>query len=193
MKRTEEKFILNVSFGGKKIPLDKAQAKKYAIAGLKAEKYDSVLNNLEALAKREKVSVKEFVEKLKADKDETYKALVLEKVGGDEELAQKLIALENPSCENSADNDEIKVINKYFPQYKSVGDIPSEALIINETKNIPLFDAILRYHFFENKKCDDDLKNREKNEQGTAGSLKTKDTEYGMNYISAMLKAIKNN
>ena len=32
--------------------------------------------------------------------------------------------------------------------------------------------------------------NREKNKQGAVGSLKSKDTDYGMSYINAMLKAI---
>ncbi|MBQ5590938.1 MAG: hypothetical protein IIU65_04595 [Clostridia bacterium] len=39
---------------------------------------------------------------------------------------------------------------------------------------------------------DEEVKNREENKEKEVGSLKSNDTDYGVSYINAMLKAIKN-
>ncbi len=92
--------------------------------------------------------------------------------------------------ENTADIGDLK---KYFPEYDSYENIPKEAKDISEKENIPIFDAYLRYRFFQDKKVEEEKKNREKNSEGAVGSLKTHDSDYGLSYINAMLKAIRKN
>lgn len=191
MKTTDEK-IIKINFGGKRLGFTYEKAKKFIKLGLKAEKYDSVLNDLEFLAKREKMTLDEFVKSLKSQKDELLTSSILEKVNGDEELAQKLISFENSLAKSDIENskDELAEIHEHFDEYKSYDDIPDEAIILSETKNISLFDAILRYLFFQSKQIEKEHKNREKNKQGAVGSLKTNEADYGLSYISAMMKAI---
>lgn len=190
MKTTEQKEFI-VKIGSKTIKFDEKQAKKYIRLGVEAEKYESVLSDLKVLSKRENLSVEEFVKSLKLKCDETLKTRLLEKVGGDEELAQKLMKLELEEKPES-EKDDFKQISEYFNEYKSYEDIPADALILSETKNISLFDAILRYLFFEAKKQEKEHENRQKNKQRAVGSLKTNEADYGLSYISAMLKAINN-
>lgn len=191
MKTTDEK-IIRINFGGKRLTLTNEKAKKFIKLGLKAEKYDSVLKDLEFLAKREKLSLDEFVKAIKSQKDELLSSSILEKVNGDEELAQKLIDYENSLAESDPQekSDELAEVLEHFSEYKSYDDIPDEAIILSETKNISLFDALLRYLFFQSKLIEKEHQNREKNKQGAVGSLKTNEADYGLSYISAMMKAI---
>ena len=191
MKTTDEK-IIRINFGGKRLSFTQTGAKRFIKLGLKAEKYESVLSDLEFLAKRDNLSLDEFVKALKSHKDELFKSSILEKVNGDEELAQKLISYENSLIENGRveKSDELSEIREHFDEYKTYDDIPDEAIILSETKNISLFDAILRYLFFQSKQIEKEHQNREKNKQGAVGSLKTNEADYGLSYISAMMKAI---
>ena len=180
---------LNVKIGSKTIKFDESQAKKYIKLGVKAEKYESVLSVLEELSKREKLSVDEFVNSIKTERDNSLKEKLLAKVNGDEELAQKLMDLETKKAD---EKDDFSLVLEHFKEYKSYDDIPSEAIIISETKSISLFDAVLRYLFFQSKLIEKEQKNRQKNKQRAVGSLKTNEVDYGLSYISAMLKAINN-
>lgn len=89
------------------------------------------------------------------------------------------------------DNADFDVLKQHFPEIKSADDVPKEAERISKKENIPIFDAYLRYLFFENKRIKEEQENREKNIMNTVGSLKSADSDYGMSYINAMLKAIR--
>ncbi len=187
--KTTEKLELKVKIGEKTIKFDETKAKKFIKLGVKAEKYQSVLKDLEVLSKRENLSVDEFVRLIKAEKEGALKQRFLEKVNGDEELAQKLMDLET---EKTVEKDEFSIISEYFKEYKTYDDIPTDAIILSETKSISLFDAILRYLFFQSKLIEKEQENRRKNKTRAVGSLKTNEADYGLSYISAMLKAINN-
>lgn len=194
MAKAENKFVLDINFAGRKISLDKALAKKYALLGLKAEKYSLSLEILKLLAAREKKSPEEFMQDLKKEKDDALKSSLLEKVGGDEDLAEKLFNLENDSAGKfkTKKKGDFEEINEYFSNYKTADDLPDEVLILSELKGISLFDSLLRYKLLQHQKAEKEQKNREKNMQKGVGSLQTNDTDYGFSYISAMLRGINN-
>ncbi|MBQ4155676.1 MAG: hypothetical protein IJD90_02595 [Clostridia bacterium] len=189
--KTTEALELNVKIGSKTIKFDSSQAKKYIKLGVKAEKYESVLSILEELSRRESLSVDEFVSLIKTERDSSLKEQLLAKVNGDEKLAQKLLELQSQD-KNEDKKDDFVLLSEHFKEYKSYDDIPSEAIILSETKSISLFDAVLRYLFFQSKQIEKEQKNRQKNKQRAVGSLKTNEADYGLSYISAMLKAINN-
>ena len=93
---------------------------------------------------------------------------------------------------NKTDDSDFDVLKRNFPEFQSMEDVPKEAEQISEKENIPIFDAYLRYLFYQNKRIEEEQKNREKNSMKTVGSLKSADNDYGMSYINAMLKAIRN-
>ena len=93
---------------------------------------------------------------------------------------------------NKTDDSDFDVLKRNFPEFQSMEDVPKEAAQISEKENIPIFDAYLRYLFYQNKRIEEEQKNREKNSMKTVGSLKSADNDYGMSYINAMLKAIRN-
>ncbi len=189
--KTTEKEKFKVKIGLQTIGFDESQVEEYIKLGMKAEKHKSVFCTLQGLADRENLSVQEFVEKIKLQKDEALKSQLLEKVSGDEELAQKLFEMENQT-KTQEKKTETDLIFENFKEIKSLDDIPDEAKILSETKNISLFDALLRCLFFQSKQIEKEQKNREKNKQRAVGSLKTTGAECGLSYISAMLKAINN-
>ena len=189
--KTTEKSVFKVEIGKKTIKFDEAQAKKYIKLGLKAEKYQSVLEDLQVLSKRENLPVDEFVKSIKSQKEETLKQELLEKVNGDEKLVEQLMRLQDETTSNKT-KDDFELVSKHFKEFKTCEDIPTEALILSETKNISLFDAILRYLFFQSKQIEKEQKNRQKNKMRAVGSLKTNEVDYGLSYSSAMLKAINN-
>lgn len=90
-----------------------------------------------------------------------------------------------------SDNTDFDILKQNFPEIQSADDIPKEAESISKKENIPIFDAYLRYLFFQNKRIEEEQKNREKNSMNTVGSLKSADADYGMSYINAMVKAIR--
>ena len=192
MEQMNKKFVLNVSFGGKTISLSSSQAKKYALLGLEAEKHSEAIEILKNLAKSEGISPNEFMNKLKTERYNALKNSYLEKLGGDEALAEKLMQLENFVEPKTATKKAIDKITGNFAEYKSIDDLPDEVVLISELKGISLFDALLRYKFYERKKAEKEQQNRQKNFQNSVGSLKTNDVDYGLSYINAMLKGINN-
>ena len=75
--KTTEKLELKVKIGEKTIKFDETKAKKFIKLGVKAEKYQSVLKDLEVLSKRENLSVDEFVRLIKAEKEGALKRFAL--------------------------------------------------------------------------------------------------------------------
>lgn len=190
MEQTDKNFALKVKFGGKEISLSPTLAKKYSLAGLEAEKYQDAIDILKKLALKDGISPNEFMENLLLDRRNALKNSYLEKLNGDEVLAEKLMQLDNeikPKAKN-----KFEKISKIFSEYKTVKDLPDEVVLISELNNISLFDALLRYKFSELKKAENEELNRQKNYKSSVGSLKTNNVDYGYSYINALLKGINN-
>ena len=190
MEQTDKNFALKIKFGGKEISLSPALARKYSLAGLEAEKYQDAIVILKKLASKEGISPNEFMENLLLTRQKALKNSYLEKLNGDEALAEKLMQLDNeikPKAKN-----KFEKISKTFSEYKTIKDLPDEVVLISELNNISLFDALLRYKFFERKKAENEELNRQKNYKNSVGSLKTNNVDYGYSYINALLKGINN-
>ena len=74
-----------------------------------------------------------------------------EKCGGNEEIADYVIKLEN-GTKNDMGFNELK---KEFPQIGDISDLPEEVIENSELKGTMLLDEYLRYLHNENKKAAD--------------------------------------
>ena len=117
-----------------------------------------------------------------------------EEILNQEAIDCEVAEIEQPSSEtveeeNESHNqfDEIKI---HFPDIQSQDDLPKEVKDIAKEEKISYFDAYLRYLHFQEKRIESEKKNREQNNQNAVGSLKSDDTDLGLSYINAMLKAI---
>lgn len=192
METENKNFILKITLNGKKISLKENKAKQLIKLGIKAEKYKNAYDIFAFLAEREGITLDEFALNLKEKADNSLREKFSEKLNGDEELIEKLIAFENekaktrPKCDNGFSS-----IQKYFSEYKSAEDLPDEVILIAETDNISLYDALLRYNFSQQQKIKEQLEAENKNKKHSAGSLKDTQTDYGFAVFSAMLKGTR--
>lgn len=100
-------------------------------------------------------------------------------------------ANQNINEANSESFDGFDILQKHFPEFNTVEDLPKEVCGISRDEKISIFDAYLRYLVLQNKRIEAEQKNREKNSEIAVGSLKSADADSGQSYINAMLKAIR--
>ena len=94
------------------------------------------------MAALEEKSVSEFVEMLKTQKLEARRQELLEKCGGDKDLAEHFLNLEQGNSKNDGGFEEVK---NYFSEIKDEEDLPWEVLEKSRLKGTKLLDEYLRY------------------------------------------------
>lgn len=141
----------------------------------KGMKYDIIKNDyeaLKALAKGENKSVSDFLILLKTEKAEERKKQLTEKCGGDAELAEHFLALEQG---NSSETDNgFAEIKKYFPEINSPEQLPDTVLECCEEKGTKLLDEYLRFLLIENREKQKAEAENRKADKRSLGSLKNK-------------------
>lgn len=166
-----EEMLIPVKFNKeiKNIPLQRAT--ELAQKGMKFEMIEENYEILKSLALAENKSVSEFLQSLKAEKAEIRKSQLIEKCGGDEELALHILELENASVKDNGRFDEVE---KYFPNIKTTDMLPTEVLERSRLNNTKLLDEYLRYLLIEKLKRKRADAQTLKADQSSLGSLQNK-------------------
>ncbi len=120
-----------------------AEAQMLAQKGMKYDLIAEDYKRLQELSRESGKSVTEFLEALRLKNYDMRVNELTEKCGGDRELAEHIISLEN-TVQNKADNGFSELI-QYFPEIKTKEDLPYEILQASELKGTMLLDEYLRY------------------------------------------------
>lgn len=147
--KTENEFKIPVKYNKETKLLSADEASKLAQLGLKFESVSKNLDTLKSLAKSENKTVGAYLESLKKAKAEQRKNQLLEKCGGDTELAEHIMMLEG---DEKKDFDGFEELREYFPQFKSRSDLPEQ---VTENANINgslLLDEYLRFCLNERRR-----------------------------------------
>ena len=166
-----EEMLIPVKFNKeiKNIPFQRAT--ELAQKGMKFEMIEENYETLKSLALAENKSVSKFLQSLKAEKAEIRKSQLIEKCGGDEELALHILELENASVK---DNGRFYEVEKFFPNIKTTDMLPTEVLERNRLNNTKLLDEYLRYLLIEKLKRKRAEAQTLKADQSSLGSLQNK-------------------
>lgn len=140
----------------------------------KGMKFDLICDDFEALknlAVAEGKSVSEYIEALKGLKLEARRRELEEKCGGDKDLAEHFLNLEQADSRNDGGFEEVK---KHFPEINAEGELPWEVLENSKLKGTKLLDEYLRYLLSEARKRQKAEADNKKADKRSLGSFKNK-------------------
>lgn len=143
------------------------EAGTLAQKGLKFEAIESDFLALKELALSENKSVPEFISHLAESKRLALKEELLEKCGGNEEMAEKILNLE---CKAKKELN-LNEVYEAFEDIKCPEDLPAEVLEKATLKGTNALDEYLRYLLLQKKKARETLKKQRENDSSTTGSL----------------------
>lgn len=146
----EKDLLIPIKFNKevKNISLDEA-----VTLAQKGMKYDIIYKDYETLkelALKEGKSVAEYLEALKNEKLESRRSELLEKCGGDNDLAEHFLKLEQ-AVKKETEND-FKELQEYFPAITDIEQLPEEVVESSRLKGSSLLDEYLRYQLREKQK-----------------------------------------
>ncbi len=127
-------------------------ADEAAILAQKGMKYDLIsqdLVRLKALALGSGKSISDYLTVIENESAAARKKILLEKTGGNDEMAERIMALEKTKGEEPIGMAELK---NEFPEIKSEDDLPNEVLETVRQKGGNYFDEYLRYLYRQQKK-----------------------------------------
>lgn len=167
----ENELLIPVKFNKE---IKKITALKAAELAQKGMKYDIIVkdyDDLKALAAEEGKSVAEYIAMLKDNKLSVRRNELTEKCGGDKELAEHFLNLEQGGKERDNGFDEVK---EYFPDIKTEEQLPFEVLEQSHLKGTRLLDEYLRYLLTETRKRQKAEAEKKIAEKRSTGSLQNK-------------------
>ncbi len=143
--------LIPIKFNKETKQLTLEEASRLAQLGLKFEAVAENYNTLKSLAQKENKTVSGFLEQLKSSRIDSRRQELLEKCGQDALLAEHILRLEQEK-EPSADRG-FSEINQYFPNIKTLEDLPQQVLENSELKGTRLLDEYLRFCLEEQMKA----------------------------------------
>lgn len=146
-----EKIFVPVKFNKETRKLGLEEAAALAQKGLKFDAISKDYENLKRIAAESGNSISGFLCELEQSINEKRKKELAEKCGGNEEIAEYVIKLEN-GTKNDSGFEELK---KEFPEIGGISDLPYEVTENSKLKGTLLLDEYLRYLHNENKKAAD--------------------------------------
>ena len=171
----EEEPLITVKYNKQARSLSHKDAVNYAQKGMK---YDSVLPMLESLkyvAAAEGKTLAEFVQSIRDQHDENAMAALVDRCGGNEEIARELFEVEKGKHQAAYENlvkaeqqaeieteeavtqrlaDELAAVREEFPEVTEYSKLPKSVVCEADEKGIPLLDAYLRFLHREQKKSE---------------------------------------
>ena len=142
-------------------------ASTLAQKGLKFEAIEKDFATLKDLAAKENKSVPTFISELGARYNETKKKSLIEECGGNEEIAERILTLEN----EGKSQDGLEELKDAFPEIKSYEDLPESVLENAKLKGTLLLDEYLRYLLGQNKILKAAAQKQKENELSSTGPL----------------------
>lgn len=161
-------IVIPVKFNKEIKNLTALEAASYAQKGMKFDMISKDFELLRELSQRKGKNVTQFLEELKMQEYSKRKDELLQKCGGDEEMAEHIIRLEEGK-ENFGLNgfEELKA---NFPKITSIEQLPEQVLENARLKGSLLLDEYLRYRLEEKKRSKEALKLQESNNNISLGS-----------------------
>ncbi len=166
-KKNTEGITVPIKFNKETRNISLEEASLLAQKGLKFEAIEKEYNSLKALASKENKSVPKFIEELIEGKKEKEKAELLEKCGGDEKIAERIL-----KSEGKGKNDNgFSELSESFPEIKSLEDLPEEVIEKAQLNGTFLLDEYLRYLLAQDKKVKAVNKKVKAAQKASTGSL----------------------
>ncbi len=169
---SNEDIKIPIKFNKENKELSIKEAKELAQKGLKYDMITSDFARLRAMAEKNKKSVSEFLSFV----DESLKAQrrneILSKCGGNEEMADKFISMEE---QISGGNEQLGELKEYFPEIENISQLPEEVKTAAAEKGSRLLDEYLRHLYLLQKKEKEKQEIKKEINNHTLGSLKTED------------------
>ena len=168
--KSEEPIKIPIKFNKETRNLSLEEATTLAQKGLKFESIEKEYNLLKQLALRENKSIPLYIAELDRRYNEEKKQSLTEKCGGNEEIAEHILSLEN---EKKA-GDGFDELTSAFPEIKSKKNLPREVLDNAELKGTLLLDEYLRYLLSQKRNAQTVARKQREGEKSSTGSLKNR-------------------
>ena len=165
--KSDEPIKIPIKFNKETRNLTLEEATTLAQKGLKFESIEKEYNLLKQLALRENKSIPLYIAELDRRYNEEKKQSLTEKCGGNEELAEHILSLEN---EKKA-GDGFDELTSAFPEIKSKKNLPREVLDNAELKGTLLLDEYLRYLLSQKRNAQTVARKQREGEKSSTGSL----------------------
>ncbi len=147
--------------------LDLETAAQLAQKGMKYEAVKDDYELLKKLALKENKSVPEYLNTLSAKHLEDRKNELTEKCGGNGEIAEHIMELENAHKDIDNGFSELSVM---FPEFKTEEDLPRSVLERAKLRGTLLLDEYLRYMLDNERKLKANADNQKRAEKSSLGS-----------------------
>ena len=165
--KNDEPIKIPIKFNKETRNLTLEEATTLAQKGLKFESIEKEYNLLKQLALRENKSIPLYIAELDRRYNEEKKQSLTEKCGGNEEIAEHILSLEN---EKKA-GDGFDELTSAFPEIKSKENLPQEVLDNAELKGTLLLDEYLRYLLSQKRNAQTVARKQREGEKSSTGSL----------------------
>ena len=165
--KSDEPIKIPIKFNKETRNLTLEEATTLAQKGLKFESIEKEYNLLKQLALRENKSIPLYIAELDRRYNEEKKQSLTEKCGGNEEIAEHILSLEN---EKKA-GDGFDELTSAFPEIKSKKNLPREVLDNAELKGTLLLDEYLRYLLSQKRNAQTVARKQREGEKSSTGSL----------------------
>ena len=165
--KNDEPIKIPIKFNKETRNLSLEEATTLAQKGLKFESIEKEYNLLKQLALRENKSIPLYIAELDRRYNEEKKQSLTEKCGGNEEIAEHILSLEN---EKKA-GDGFDELTSAFPEIKSKKNLPREVLDNAELKGTLLLDEYLRYLLSQKRNAQTVARKQREGEKSSTGSL----------------------
>ncbi len=165
--KSDEPIKIPIKFNKETRNLTLEEATTLAQKGLKFESIEKEYNLLKQLALRENKSIPLYIAELDRRYNEEKKQSLTEKCGGNEEIAEHILSLEN---EKKA-RDGFDELTSAFPEIKSKENLPREVLDNAELKGTLLLDEYLRYLLSQKRNAQTVARKQREGEKSSTGSL----------------------
>ena len=165
--KSDEPIKIPIKFNKETRNLSLEEATTLAQKGLKFESIEKEYNLLKQLALRENKSIPLYIAELDRRYNEEKKQSLTEKCGGNEEIAEHILSLEN---EKKA-GDGFDELTSAFPEIKSKKNLPREVLDNAELKGTLLLDEYLRYLLSQKRNAQTVARKQREGEKSSTGSL----------------------
>ena len=165
--KSDEQVKIPIKFNKETRNLSLEEATTLAQKGLKFESIEKEYNLLKQLASRENKSIPNYIAELERRYNEEKKQSLTEKCGGNQEIAEHILALEK---EKKA-SDGFEELSTAFPEIKSKENLPQEVLNNAELKGTLLLDEYLRYLLSQKRNAQTVARKQREGEKSSTGSL----------------------
>lgn len=171
----DDDSVVTVKFNRQTRHLSAVEAKDFAEKGMKYDSLSPILESLKYVAAAEGKTLAEFVQAIRDQHDENAMAALVDRCGGNEEIARELFEVEKGKHQAAYENllkaeqdaeteteeavtrrlaDELAAVREEFPEVTEYSKLPKSVIREADEKGIPLLDAYLRFLHREQRKSE---------------------------------------